>query len=178
MFCLAGMLKKSDGSQPDFLKRINADDYEKFLHSMQTLKSIDLLAAATDMTPSELAVIHCAITYPLNNNGEYVTVAQTAANLNVSMPAVSRTLKALQAKGYIERRTDESDRRSVRIVATSSGTDVFTRNIERSTEMMDRILSGFSDDELNTIIRLHCKFTSLLSEEITNVKTDRRKENI
>lgn len=168
-----------NGNQPEILQRISAEDYNLFLQSVQIMGSQNLaFALNNELTDAELALVRCVAVFHSEHGGEYITVAQAASELGISAPAVSRTLKGLQSKGYIERKTDEADRRSVRIIATESGIEALKSCMKRRSEIVERVLANFTDEELHTIIKLHCKFTSLMSEEISKHtdKTYKRKE--
>ncbi|QQR70098.1 MAG: MarR family transcriptional regulator [Alphaproteobacteria bacterium] len=54
------------------------------------------------------------------------TVRQLAKDLNVSKPAISRALDRLGALGFVRRRRDEHDRRSVLVQRTMKGFQYLT----------------------------------------------------
>ena len=73
--------------------------------------------AATNMTVRQLAVMHVVATRPAPH-----TVRGLAAELNVSKPAITRALDALEADKLASRTTDPEDRRSVLVSLTAAGT--------------------------------------------------------
>lgn len=112
-------------------------------------------------THSEIMLMYAALDC-FSERGEHITVAQAAKMLGVSAPSVSRTLKSLEKKGLIERDLDKNDRRSVRIVVTKTGERRVKRVLDFIFGTLDNVCGEFSDEELNAIVELHCKFVDLL----------------
>ncbi|MGB1238507.1 MAG: MarR family winged helix-turn-helix transcriptional regulator [Pseudomonadales bacterium] len=53
------------------------------------------------------------------------TLQQLTAFAQISQPLLSQAIKALEGRGLVERRRDESDKRSSLIVATAAGMDCY-----------------------------------------------------
>ena len=85
--------------------------------------------------------------------------------MNVSVPMVSRTLRYLQEKGWIERSVDENDRRSVLVTVTPSGSEILQENIGRIVQVLNKIMSVFSDEEIRTIAKLYGKFADSMEQQ-------------
>ena len=171
MFC---SVKCFEENAKEILKRVSREEYESFIHSIHRLADNDLFSVMNELTQGELSLLHSAVSYPEEHNGELITVAQAAAQLNVSAPAVSRTLKNLENKGFITRNTDPADRRSVRISVTESGYAVMSRHIAESIGIINEIMESFTDEELKIMVRLHCKFT----ENMTKVISERKQKGV
>lgn len=157
-----------EGGEPKC--RLSGENYERFLKSIQTMGGINPAQFLQGLTAAEFSLLYTADEYTLKNSGSSISVAEAANNLMVSVPAVSRTLKSLQQKQYIERRTDEKDKRSIRIVVTEKGRSVLKENVCGYFGIIDRILNRFTDEELTMMVELHCKFARELSEESAKQK--------
>lgn len=163
MFCLADML----WADKDFIGNTYPQEVcEKILHSMERLSNIRSDRVIEGMTPSEFSVLCCAVEYPRRNPGKAATVAEIATQMNVLVPAVSRTLRSLQEKGWIERAVDECDRRSVRVSATPAGEEMLQANTKRVVNALNRIMSVFTEEEMRTIAELYSKFASATEEQL------------
>ncbi len=173
MYDLKNVLEKY---APDMLNKISEEEMERLLYNIQASSTNCIHSVVTTLTGSELALLHAAACYPQYNRGEHITVVQAAAQLGVSAPAVSRTLKNLESKGYIIRETNPSDRRSVRISVTKNGVSSMTECITESVLIMKEALADFTDDELRTMIHLHNKLTTNMTKVITEKKKQNRKE--
>ena len=158
------MLEMLTGERPRISDRLTENEYALFLNNMQNMCSFDISGIIRGITPAEFALMY--ITALQNKEGS-MTVAQAADRLHVSVPAVSRTLKNLEGKGYITRAVNEHDRRSVNISLSTSGTELLISNLRRFENTMERILSHFTDNELRTMMQLQSKFIQAASDEIS-----------
>lgn len=65
-----------------------------------------------------------------------ITVSEIAAELDVTPPAVSRSLKSLESRGLVIRETDLLNRRNTMVRLTESGLDF----LEKSRRQMDGLM--------------------------------------
>lgn len=162
MLCFADMLWEDR----DFIGNTYPQEVcAKILRSMEKLSNIRPDGIIEGMTASEFSVLCCVVEYPRKNPGA-ASVADIAAQMGVSVPAVSRTLRSLQEKGWIERTVDETDRRSVRVTATNSGEENMRRNFRRVVDALNRIMSVFTEDEMRTIAELYSKFANATEAQL------------
>lgn len=138
---------------------------ERILRGMDTISSLRPDKLIECMNPSEFSVMCCIIQHS-RRNGVPPSVADIAAPLGVSVPAVSRTLRYLQEKGWIIREIDAADRRSIRVTATAPGEEIVRRNIKTVVCVLNRILSVFSQEEMRTISELYSKFANAMANEL------------
>ncbi|MBQ8170912.1 MAG: MarR family transcriptional regulator [Oscillospiraceae bacterium] len=164
---------------PHSCRRLSEDEYSRFILDLQKLCNLDLGSFIIGMTPGELALMYHAELYSRLSGGGMLTVAEMAERLHVSVPAISRTLKNLESKGFVERVADESDRRSVLISVMEIGREMLMSNLRRSADVMDKALSKFSDEELRSMARLQNKFVTEISDILseTNSITEKGTDN-
>lgn len=149
-------------------KRVSSELYGQLLGNMQRLMTLSpYITSHGCANQSELVLVHCALNYAAEHNGENVTVAQAAKRLGVPMPSVSRTLKALSQKGFIERYSDRDDRRAVRIKVTETGESELKKYLKCIFSIFDKAMRGFSDEEIKMMIELYGRFTEAVSKVIT-----------
>lgn len=156
--------------KPELHKRLSQEQFVPFFKNMQSICGTGYFDKPSEMTPSEMSLCYCVHMHMQNHNGAMPTVAETAAALNVSVPAISRTLKNLEAKKYIRRVANQSDRRIVHISLTEHGLQLLMENFRSISEIMDEVLAKFSDEELQTMLELHMKFTTAVSETVNRIK--------
>lgn len=70
-------------------------------------------------------------------NGRWVKVSHLVKKLCVPAPAISRTLRSLEDKNFIERTADKSDRRNTFVSLTEEG--------KAMNREIDGIMEGFAD---------------------------------
>ena len=87
----------------------------------------------------------------LSQMGRFPSQTQIAQELDVSSASVARTLKSLEANGYIERCGSDVDGRRNEIAITAKGEEM----VRRSREIFDRLeaatFENFSDAELDCL---------------------------
>ena len=98
----------------------------KFIYSKK--KPVSALLA--DMSPPEFILISTFTEYE-KNNGRHITINELATELNISLPAVSRTLKHLEERQLIKRVTNEDCRRITFVVISEKGKKLFEKNRKR-----------------------------------------------
>ena len=154
------------GEKPQICERLTEIEYATLIDNMQNFCSFDVAKILTDITPAELGLMYCSALHNKRTK-EMLTVAEAAAQLHVSVPAVSRTLKNLDKKGFVTRAINENDRRSVYISLSERGMDVLLNNIRRYENTIGRILMHFTDEELRMMIQLQSKFIKAASDVVS-----------
>src|ERR1700710_1579118 len=94
-----------------------------------------------------MAVLGC-----LFRNGD-LTVGELAALERVQPPSMTRTVNALEAGGYINRRAHETDGRQVVVVLSDQGRTTLLADRARRDAWLARRLADLRADELPTLGR-------------------------
>lgn len=144
--------------------RIPKEKYICFLENLSREMEVNPLkiAKCTD-SHSEIVMLMMVLNHT-TEKGRGITVAEAASKMKVSMPAASRTLKALVSKGYVQRVSNKYDRRSIQIAVTDKGRDMIDRCLDRILSIINRALGEFSDSELDKMICLHEKFINAVTQ--------------
>ncbi|RKR76231.1 MarR family winged helix-turn-helix transcriptional regulator [Frondihabitans australicus] len=101
-----------------------------------------------------------ALGYLVQNPG---SIQKDIATITRTTPAsVSSLLSGLEARGLIERRTEDGNERSKRVYATAEGAAMIDGFDEFVQQLEDQILSPLDDDERQTLIGLLTKITARL----------------
>ena len=107
----------------------------------------------------------------LSDMGRFPSQAQIAEELDISPASVARTLKQLEAGGYIERCGSDVDGRRNEIAISCKGVEM----VQRSKEIFDGLeavsYAGFSEEELDQL-------EALLMREIDNLRRLERGDGI
>jgi DNA-binding MarR family transcriptional regulator len=81
------------------------------------------------------------------------TASQLAAAEQVTPPAITRIVTALEEEGLARREPVAGDRRLVRVRATARGARVMRAGRRRRVEALSTLFAGVSDAELRTLDR-------------------------
>jgi len=88
-----------------------------------------------------------ALAYLYREDGQ--TQAQLARHLDVSRAAVGQMIDGLEASGHVERRDDQSDRRSWRVHLTARTHSEVQALIEAMRVVEAECFAGLAEDEIN-----------------------------
>jgi DNA-binding MarR family transcriptional regulator len=103
------------------------------LQPLELWRRVHMEVVRSDMP--DLTVRQYAILLAIYMNDPPHTVRGLSASLNISKPAVVRAIDALTRLGYVRRRIDDTDRRSVLIQRTVQGS-VF---LSEFADLMQRV---------------------------------------
>ena len=95
-------------------------------------------------------------------------------SLDLSKPAVSRALKSLEKKGYVERVKDPSDRRASRIILTGQALKLRPEIEHVYNKIYSIAAQGVSEEEAVFFINLFAKVSDNFSQVRTAIKNHGR----
>ena len=87
----------------------------------------------------------------LSDMGRFPSQAQIAEELDISPASVARTLKQLEAGGYIERCGSDVDGRRNEIAISAKGEEMVRRSREIFSSLEAASYAGFSPEELDQL---------------------------
>ena len=95
-----------------------------------------------------------------------VKVSDIARYLELSAPAVSRTMKSLEEKEYIERQTDKQDRRNTFVKLTTKGEEQPKAWMKSFEEFSEAIFARLGDEKSNKLLEDLEAFVKASKEEM------------
>ncbi len=106
-----------------------------------------------------LNVIDVSGSEQLQRNNEsakhgHVSVTELAKMLGVTTAAVSRLLRTVESKGYIERKTDDSDRRFVYIELSEKGRELLLASRKAAQLRVISALGKMNPDDARVLLQL------------------------
>ncbi len=81
-------------------------------------------------------------------------VKEIARGLKLSTPTVSVSIRHLEEAGFIDRRPHPADRRAVQIFLTPKGWELYQQTYAFRRQTFERLLSGLTPDERQTLLEL------------------------
>ena len=118
---------------------------DRHMRMCQKFMMLRLDSLFSDLPRGEFMPLQTIYAYSLRNPGtKGIYVSELASQLKVSSPAVSRTLRSLETKGYIERSADKNDRRSTLIRLTEKVTPSGNRSSQISATILTESSTGWA----------------------------------
>ena len=129
----------------------------------------DLLPALPEgVTPS---YIHYLDTIEsLEQRGERVKVSDISDALQIPRPGVTRTVKEMEAKGYLYKRTSPDDGRITYISITQAGTELSQKYNEQYFNRLAPFLQDISQEDAQCTIQTIERFYRVMSERRITVE--------
>lgn len=127
--------------------------HRQFTQMMQRFRRLKSAQYYAELTRGEFAALEMlrqqSLLHP-QERGVYASVL--AGHIHVSAPALSRMLKGLQSKSYIERIVDPEDRRNTYIRLTDAGSGALERAKEHLHLLLDRVLDRMGEENLRVML--------------------------
>ena len=124
----------------------------------------DLLPALPKgVTPAY--IIYLDVIQTLQQQGKQVKISDISDTLNLPRPGVTRTVKEMEAKGYLYKHASPSDGRITYISATEAGKHLSSIYNEQYFDYLAPRLKDISEEEANHAIQTIKKFYDVMSKE-------------
>jgi len=101
----------------------------------------------------------------LVNSEEPPTMGELSESLHVPLSTATRIVEWLVRAEFVERLSDPSDRRVVRVQMTEKGQQIYQLGIAYNIQRIAKLLDGFSSEEQHQLINLAGKLLKALSAE-------------
>ena len=98
--------------------------------------------------------------------GQGVRVSDIVRCRKIPAPAVSRSLRTLEQKGYIIRSVDRQDRRNTYVELTEAGTKVFKETEAIMNDFADAVFGQMGDENMKKLNAILRKFLETAEKEI------------
>lgn len=95
-----------------------------------------------------------------------ITISELAKKTRVLPSAISRTLKRLEEKGYVERTVNKNDRRNTYVEITDRGREVAQEVREIMRDYGEAVLSKLDEEELSMFISYLNNIYDIAKKEI------------
>ena len=107
----------------------------------------------------------------MGENGK-ITSSELAAKTKTLPPAVSRTLRGLEEKGYVERSVDKKDRRNTYISLTEKGWKKGKRYGTECRTLAALVMSQLKEEDIDQLVAYLDRIYEIAEKKLTP-ETDR-----
>ena len=149
---------------------MNADKIKRMLDACYVAKRIrELLPELPDgVTPAYIQYMD--VIHKLESSNKKVKVSDISATLNLPRPGVTRTVKEMEAKGYLTKSTSDEDGRITYISITPKGEALSEKYDKNYYSRLCRYLDGISEEEADCMINTIEKFYKVMSERRVDIE--------
>lgn len=128
----------------------------------QFMNSIPL---RTGISHSEFCLLHI-IVEDSSDSGDGMTVSAIAAALDVTPPAVSRSLKSLESRGLVTRETNLINRRNTMVRLTEKGRELLEDSRRQMDTVMERVNEKMGEERKNQLCELLSEMTEIIENYV------------
>ena len=102
--------------------------------------------------------------HTMENEGISVKISDISDRLNIPRPGVTRTVKEMEKKGYLQKIASQNDGRVTYITATESGKELHQKYDSQFFGMLAPYMDGISEEEAENMIQTIEKFYQIMRE--------------
>ena len=127
------------------IRSFRADYFETVLQGRKGYsRAMDPICRQWDLTRNELDVILF-----LHNNPEFDRASDVALRRGMAKSHVSLSVTSLEAKGFLCRRPDPEDRRTIHLELRGDALDIARQGREAQLAFFEKIYAGLTQEEIN-----------------------------
>jgi DNA-binding MarR family transcriptional regulator len=132
------------------MNKENLVNYHEFMERYMGLQKVMRANQRrhTQCNPMILVGIHSI------SQGQPVTISQIGAKLEVSNAAVTQMIDNLEKKGFVERFSDDNDRRITLVALTQVGKEALKVSFKETTAFLDGLFNYLGEEDTRHLNRL------------------------
>lgn len=134
------------------------EQFNRIMHSLHKHKMG--VKDTCNIQPSEFPILKLLYAY----KGKPVTITEISEKIQISKPAVSQIINALEDKGFVKRVYTKSDRRVVYVEITDQGNELIEIAIKKKNETFNKLLQQLGDEDAETFLRILEKISQIIVE--------------
>jgi DNA-binding MarR family transcriptional regulator len=123
------------------------------------------VALGGHLNSSEFFVLHKIAIYAKTNPAHTISPSDISRDLHVSSPTVTQHITSLEAKGFVLREMDKSDRRKIQITLTPEGMSCLKDAKQSMLKTFDGLADYLGGDETEQFIKLLTNSTDYFREQ-------------
>lgn len=147
--------------------------YEELFRSMNQFRKLKFSEMFPEVCKTDYFVL-CTI-MDKGENGQ-ITISELAARAKMLPPAISRTLKGLEERGYVERNINKNDRRNTYVELTAEGERLTEEARQIMADFGKSVMSQVDGEDMKRLISYLDNIYHIAEKEIENRKWKDRKE--
>ena len=145
---------------------LTSDQRSRIVDTLHFLSMLNFSSVLKHTSQSEFFVLSAIDKKDSIQKSKYYSIANIAESLHVSSPAISRTITALENRGYVQRYTAKGSRRSTSVRLTESGRTIYEQEKSSVNDFVERVIQRMGEDKINSLISLSDELLDNISKEL------------
>lgn len=147
--------------------------YEEMFRAMNQFRKLKFAEMFPELCKTDFFVM-CTI-LDKGDNGQ-ITISELASRAKMLPSAISRTLKGLEERGYVERNVNKNDRRNTYVELTDAGKLVTEEARKTMAEFGKSVMAQVDEADMKRLISYLDNIYRIAEKEIETRKWQDRKE--
>ena len=147
--------------------------YEELFRSMNQFRKLKFAEMFPMISRTDFFVM-CTI-MDKGENGQ-ITISELASRAKMLPSAISRTLKGLEERGYVERNVNKNDSRNTYVELTEAGRQLTEEARQTMSDFGKSVMSQVDEADMKRLISYLDNIYHIAEKEIENRKWQDRKE--
>ena len=147
--------------------------YEEMFRAMNQFRKLKFAEMFPELCKTDFFVM-CTI-MDKGDNGQ-ITISELASRAKMLPSAISRTLKGLEERGYVERNVNKNDRRNTYVELTDAGKLVTEEARQTMAEFGKSVMAQVDEEDMKRLISYLDNIYRIAEKEIETRKWQDRKE--
>ena len=147
--------------------------YEELFRAMNQFRKLKFAEMFPMINRTDFFVM-CTI-MDKGENGK-ITISELASRAKMLPSAISRTLKGLEERGYVERNVNKNDRRNTYVELTEAGRQLTEEARQTMSDFGKSVMAQVDGEDMKRLISYLDNIYHIAEKEIENRKWQDRKE--
>ena len=149
---------------------MTADKIKRMLDACYLAKRTRELLPALPEGVTSAYIQYMDVIQQLQGQGRKVKVSDISDTLKLSRPGVTRTVKEMEKKGYLQKTTSEEDGRITYLILTEKGRELSEKYDKNYYSQLLQYMDDISEEEADIMIHTIEKFYRVMSERRIHIE--------
>ena len=152
-------------------RNASADDYLRLRQLLTRLRRTEDVREKPRLGPKDFFTLHL-IRHLSPPERPGVQMSALARELEISLPALSKTVQSLEERGYVLRVPDPRSRRNTLVQLTQKGVELELEEDRRSAEFAQRVFSRMGRKDVEEFYRICTRLVEIAEEESVKIRKE------
>ena len=149
---------------------MTADKIKRMLDACYLAKRTRELLPALPEGVTSAYIQYMDVIQQLQGQGRKVKVSDISDTLKLPRPGVTRTVKEMEKKGYLQKTTSEEDGRITYLILTEKGRELSEKYDKNYYSQLLQYMDDISEEEADIMIHTIEKFYRVISERRIHIE--------
>lgn len=144
---------------------------QELIQVFENFRKLNIASILPNLTHAEFGLLKAVSCCRKGNGGEdEIRISDIVKHLKIPAPAVSRTMRSLEERGFIIRTVNKKDRRNVYVRLTEAGAAKLDEAEQILDEFQEAVFGSMGIENMNRLIQYLQKLQEVMARELEQRK--------